>query len=51
MRFIKKNIIWIALGAFLVYKFWDKIGPMLGMGGGETAKSLENESELVDPLV
>ncbi len=30
MNWIKKNIIWIVAG-FLVYKYWDKIGPMLGM--------------------
>jgi hypothetical protein len=30
MNWIKKNMIWIVVG-FLVYKYWDKIGPMLGI--------------------
>lgn len=34
MNFIKKNLLWIVAG-FLVYKNWDKIGPMLGMGKKE----------------
>lgn len=50
MRFIKKNIIWIVLIGFVVYKSWDKIKPMLGMGKDETAKSVEDESDLTDNI-
>ncbi len=49
MKFIKKNIIWIVLIGFVVYKFWDKIKPMLGMKDDQ-AKSVEDESQLTDDI-
>ena len=49
MKFIKKNIIWIVLIGFVVYKSWDKIKPMLGIKD-DTAKSVEDETNLTDTI-
>jgi hypothetical protein len=51
MNWIKKNLLWLVIG-FVVYKQWDKIGPMIGFKPketpGDSAKAIEEgfESDL-----